>query len=237
MVDDDREFREEFRDLFDDYNIIEAGDGQKALDLLKKANEIDLVILDVRMPGLHGTDVLRKIKEKAPGLGIVILTGYSSEDIAIDALKGGADDYIQKPIDIASTQQVIQRLLKAKEIEETSASGDLAGKIERVKRFAQRNYHKRVCLKDAAELVCLSPKYLSRIFKENTGVEFSKYAAKIKTGQARRLLKETGDTISRISESLGYQNIESFTRVFKQNTGFTPTEYRNKAAPRKKIKL
>jgi CheY-like chemotaxis protein len=51
LVDDDNEFREEFKDLLEDYTVIEAANGQAALDILKAPNAVDLVILDVMMPG------------------------------------------------------------------------------------------------------------------------------------------------------------------------------------------
>ena len=106
LVDDDEDFRYEFRELFDDYNIVEAKNGLDALDLLKKPNEIDLVVLDVVMPGLRGTQVLKEIKSISPELGIIILTGHSSKDTAIAALKGKADDYIEKPLNIQKAKEI-----------------------------------------------------------------------------------------------------------------------------------
>lgn len=111
LVDDDREFRAEFRDCFDDYAVMEAHNGEEALAILKKPNEIDLVILDVMMPGARGTLVLREIKKLAPSLGIVILTGHSSKDVAVEALKGRADEYLEKPFDPGAARAVIERLL------------------------------------------------------------------------------------------------------------------------------
>ena len=111
LVDDDRDFRDEFKDCFDAYRIVEAGDGDEALRILKKPNDIDLVILDVKMPGIKGTEVLREIREIAPDLGIIILTAHSSEDVAIAALKGHADDYVEKPMNVDKTREIIEGLL------------------------------------------------------------------------------------------------------------------------------
>lgn len=228
LVDDDRDFRDEVRDYLEDYRIIEASNGEEALKLLRKPNEIDLVILDVMMPGLHGTEVLKEIKRIAPDLGIIILTGYSSEDVAIEALKGHADDYIEKPLNINKIKESIEDLLEATEKKSSIDTSSIRGKIERVRHFAERNYHKKVCLKDAAQAVCLSPKYLSRIFKENTGIEFSQYKLEIKIAKSKELLEKSGYNIDQISDIMGYQNIESFTRIFKKLTGYTPTEYRKR---------
>jgi DNA-binding NtrC family response regulator len=115
VVDDDVEFRQELRDFLEGYDTIEASSGQEVLRLLKRANEIGLVILDVMMPGANGIDVLREIKRNDPDLNIIILTGHSSKDVAIEALKGRADDYIEKPLDIDKIKEVIDKLLASRQ--------------------------------------------------------------------------------------------------------------------------
>ena len=228
LVDDDKEFREEFKDCLGEYDVSEAANGEEALKILKRPNEIDLVVLDVSMPGMSGTEVLRQIKEIAPDLGIVILTGHSSEEIAIEALKGRADDYIEKPIDVDETKGIIGRLLEAKKEESRIDAGDLNSKIERAKRFAERNCFKKIGLEDAAKAVSLSPKYLSRVFKETTGMRFSDYRLNVKIRRAKAFLKETAYNVNQISQKLGYANTESFLRIFKKMTGCTPKSFRKK---------
>ena len=106
LVDDDEAFRAELRDFLEGYDVVEASNGRQALALLQRANEISLVVLDVMMPGLNGIDVLREIKRADPNLGIIILTAYGSKDTVIDALKGRADDYIEKPLDMEVANSV-----------------------------------------------------------------------------------------------------------------------------------
>lgn len=234
LVDDDREFREEFAESLSDYEIIQADSGQEAMRLLSRANEIDLVIMDVFMPGLSGTEVLKQIRNNFPGLGIIILTGYSSKDVAIEALKGHADDYLEKPVDIEKARETIENILAAKRSPADSSSQGIKGKIEKVKKFVERNCFKKIYLEDAARAVCLSPKYLSRIFEEITGTRFTEYRLKVKITQAMVLLKKSGYNIDQIADKLGYKNTESFIRQFKKITRLTPTEYRK--ADRKKKK-
>jgi len=236
LVDDDHEFREEFKDAFYEYQVVEASNGEDALTLLKKPNEIDLVVLDVMMPGSRGTDILKQIKDISPGLGIIILTGHSSKDVAVEALKGRADDYIEKPIVIDKMKSSIDNLLEAKGKKGPIEATDMTGKIAKVKNFAERNWDKKVSLKDAAQAVYLSPKYLSRLFKESTGIEFSEYKLGIKIKRAKELLLSTGYNIDQIADKVGYQNIESFIRIFKKLTGSTPSAYRKKNNNPKKPK-
>lgn len=76
-----------------------ADSGEKALVILDEKN-IDVVILDVKMPGMDGIEVLRIIKERHPLVEVVMLTGHATLESAVEGLKTGAEDYIMKPCDI-----------------------------------------------------------------------------------------------------------------------------------------
>lgn len=235
LVDDDQDFREEFSDSFcDDYKVIAAGSGHKALELLEKPNEIDLIILDVNLPDGRGTQWLHQFKSKFPQLSIVIFTGFSSKDVAIEALKGKADDYLEKPLQIPQAKLVIDRLLDKHLNPVDIQDEDRRGKVERIKRFADRNVDKKITLNDAAQTVGLSPKYLSRIFKEQTGIDFSDYRLQRKIVKSKELLEKSGRTISQIAEEMGYQNLETFIRLFKRATRMTPAVYRARVRTKKK---
>jgi YesN/AraC family two-component response regulator len=229
VVDDDDEFREEFCDFLYDYNVVQASCGDEALDILSKPNEIDVVILDVVMPGISGTEVLKIIKARYPGLGVIILTGQGTKKTVIEALKGRADDYIEKPVDIPKTQEIIERLLAGRIRPDDAPPGGTDAKLHRVMRFLDRNYDRRVSLKDAAELVGLSPKYLSRLFKEKVGIGFNDYRLKVRMEKAVELLETTDYSVAEISYKLGYENPESFARLFSKVAGSTPSEYRAEA--------
>jgi two-component system, response regulator YesN len=233
LVDDDKEFRYEFTCFFEDYNFIEASNGDETLKILEKPNEIDLVILDVVIPGMKGTQVLKRIKEKYPDLSVIILTGYSTKDIAVDALKGKADDFIEKPVDVNKTRQSIENLLINKHLSKGSDDQGIKSKMEKITTFITRNSHKKIMLDDVAKFIFLSPKYLSRVFKEELGVGFKEYVLKVKMEDAKKILTNSEETINEISYKYGYKNTESFIKIFKKETGLTPTEYREKG----KIKI
>ncbi len=236
LVDDDSIFRSEFKECFQEYGIVEAANGEEALNILKKPNEIDVVILDVRMSGMNGIEVLNRIRKLNPQLRIVILTGYGSKDVAVEALRGQADDYIEKPLDIDATRQTIENFLGTKRGQLDTDAINMKGKVQRVKDFVRRNVLKKVTLKDAAGVVFLSPKYLSRIFKEHAGEGFNKYKLTLKIEEAKNLLAKTGYTVEQISDKLGYQNPESFIRQFKKIAKKTPTEFRSKVKRKKRKK-
>jgi YesN/AraC family two-component response regulator len=226
IVDDDDEMRTELSEVFDQYRVVEADSAEQALRVLAKPHEIDLVLLDEVMPGAHGTQVLRAIKAAAPGLPIIMLTGNASKDVAVEALKGHADDFIEKPPDIKRMQRIVASHLASRPGQTPVSEAGIGQKIEHVQRLLERNVDKKATLNDLAAAVCLSPKYLSRAFAQVTGQGFNDYRAQLKIVRARQLLETTDHTVAWISEHLGYQNPESFIRQFKKLAKATPSRYR-----------
>ncbi len=224
IVDDDPEFREEMRACLSHYQIIEAANGQQALDIIKRPNAVDLVILDVVMSGPSGTETLKQMRKIAPDLAVIILTGQGSKDMAIEALKGRADDFIEKPFNVERFLATVRRILDSKNQSMTAH----VNKMERVKMFIERNFDKKIGLQHVADEAHLSAKYLSRLFKENTGVGFNEYRLKIKVQKAADVLKNTQCTVEQLAVQLGYKNPESFIRMFEKFMGCTPTQYRLK---------
>jgi two-component system response regulator YesN len=220
IVDDDKDFLAEFREILEEeYDVLHATSGEEALTLMKKPNLIDLVVLDVRMPGIQGTEALKRIKEISPGVFIVILTGYSTKDVIVESLRSHADDFLEKPLKIDATLSTIRKLLSKKQ-------GDVQGIIEKIKYFIEKNYHKNISLNEASDAIHLSPKYISRLFKDNFGMGFNDYKLKLKMGKAKELLEKTDLTVNEVSYKVGYVNAESFVRMFKKIVKATPSQYR-----------
>ncbi len=228
IVDDDKEFREEFSESLDDYNVLQSAGGAEALSILKKANDVDVVILDYLMPGMRGTEVLKEIRQFNPSIGVIVLTGHSSKDTAIEFLKNRADDYLEKPCRMEKAREVIARVLAEKGVKGMSDDGSTAGKVERAKDYIRRNWDKPVRLKDVASDVFLSPKYFSRVFKEKAKTDLRKFRTHVKMEKAGELLIKTRLNINEIAHKLGYENTETFVRVFKKKTRVTPSDYRHK---------
>ena len=83
-----------------DLEVSTAFNGQEALDILEKSRSIEVVILDVKMPGMDGLETLKKIRKKYPLVEVVMLTGHATVESAIDGMKLGAFDYLMKPCDM-----------------------------------------------------------------------------------------------------------------------------------------
>ena len=101
LVDDEERYLQTTKKLIEKkgYEVITAQSGKEALDKLKLQN-VHVVILDVKMPGMDGNETLRAIKAAYPLVEVIMLTGHATVDSAIDGLKSGACDYLMKPADI-----------------------------------------------------------------------------------------------------------------------------------------
>ena len=83
-----------------DLKIVSAFTGREALDVLEKDRSIEVVILDVKMPGMDGIETLGEIKKKYPLVEVVMLTGHATVETGIEGMKLGAFDYLMKPCDM-----------------------------------------------------------------------------------------------------------------------------------------
>lgn len=101
VIDDERPIRTTLKDIleYEKFKVDEAEDGPTGLKLLDK-NDYDIVLCDIKMPKMDGMEVLEKITEKHPSSHVVMISGHGTVDTAVDALKKGAYDFIQKPLDL-----------------------------------------------------------------------------------------------------------------------------------------
>jgi len=98
-------------------NTATSANGFDALKILEE-HRIDVVILDVKMPGLDGVEVLRKIKRKYPLIEVIMLTGHASVESAVEGLKLGAFDYLTKPSSIEEIMAKVQNAFDKKRAKE-----------------------------------------------------------------------------------------------------------------------
>ncbi len=92
-------------------NVAAAYSGTDALEMLHKQTKVDVVILDVKMPGLDGIETLKEIKKEHPLVEVIMLTGHATVESAIEGMKLGAYDYLMKPCDI---DQLMTKVKEAK---------------------------------------------------------------------------------------------------------------------------
>jgi len=102
LVDDEEDFVEALtkRLVNRDMLVIWSLDGEDALEKLNTHRNVEVVILDVKMPGMDGIEVLKEIKSRLPLIEVIMLTGHATVEDAVEGMKLGAFDYLMKPCDI-----------------------------------------------------------------------------------------------------------------------------------------
>src|SRR3990170_6734461 len=117
VVDDDPGVRDAFRLILEDhYEVLDAPDGPQALEVLRAA-QVDLVLLDIRLPEMDGIEVLERIKAIDEGLEVVLVTAVKTVRTAVAAMKLGAFDYLTKPFEEDELLTVIGRALAKRSLE------------------------------------------------------------------------------------------------------------------------
>ena len=101
VIDDERSIRNTLKDIleYEKYSVELAEDGIKAFDKIKAAS-FDVVLCDIKMPGMDGIEVLEKLQEVTPDTPVVMISGHGNIDTAVESIKKGAFDYIEKPLDL-----------------------------------------------------------------------------------------------------------------------------------------
>ena len=119
LVDDEKEFLDTLleRMKMRQVNVQGVYNGPEALKLLEQ-KPIDVVVLDVRIPGMDGIETLREIKKLHPLIEVIMLTGHADMEIAIQGMEMGAFDYLLKPIEIDELLYKIQDAFQKKSIQE-----------------------------------------------------------------------------------------------------------------------
>ena len=141
ILDDEKQFTEELGGFFvgSNYEAFDANTAEEGKKILNN-NEIDILILDVRLPGVNGLDILKEVKIQYPGMEVIIISAHGDMDTVIKAMRLGAFDYLRKPfryidiqIAIERTQKYLQMQRRLKQMEEKNSliSKTLEKKIDR----------------------------------------------------------------------------------------------------------
>ena len=148
-IDDEENIRNGLADNFEleGYDVKQAASGEEGLKVIAEGG-IDLVITDLRMDGISGSEVVKKVTSEYPGIPIIVLTGHGSIDDATAALKAGAFDFLTKPLDLDHLNKIVKNALQGKILAEEnrqlqakllkSQNGDeMVGKSDSLNRVRQ----------------------------------------------------------------------------------------------------
>ena len=335
VVDDEYLSREGIKsiiqeELEEDVKVLEAANGLEARKIVDEQN-LDVILLDINIPGINGIDLCRYIKLKYTDIYIIVTTAYDDLETKNKLMNLNVNKYLEKPIrpqkivdslkkilnknnkiskpkynelyinklkkyisnnsykesteivkeyldvlymnkdekfivnDIYKFINGLEEICKNKNIYDDPNISNRISKIKKehynylkknellrefiklvnsifdsilikentsnnyvkdIKNYIERNINKNITLEDAASYVNLSPHYLSKIFKKETGVNFISYLTDRRIEIAKYMLEDESIPISNIAIELCYSKSNYFSKVFKKKVGLTPSEYR-----------
>ena len=117
VIDDEKNIRTGLQTALemDGYEVVLAADGAEGLDIALHS-DIDLVITDLRMPGVSGEEVLRRVTTETPGIPVIVLTGHGTVENAVEAMRSGAYDFLTKPLNLDRLSLLVKRALQSREL-------------------------------------------------------------------------------------------------------------------------
>ncbi|MHB8845356.1 MAG: helix-turn-helix transcriptional regulator [Nitrospirota bacterium] len=247
LVDDAALLDRYVESLSDAYRIVTAETGRVAIERVQRRGDIDLAVIEYRLPDMSGIDVMKEIKDIAPSVLVIIITAYGDEEVAVEAFRGGARDYLKKPFSISELSTKIDFYLALRQADKQRRKNILPGsaaqvkqgtppaavtlsqyhKIQQAVRFINDNYRTDICLDAAAREAGISPSHFSRTFKKVMGLSYQDYLNSRRITKARNLLRTSAQSITEIAVSVGFADQTGFGRIFKKLTGQTPSAYRS----------
>lgn len=217
----------------------EMTSGREALNYLKSEMP-DVMITDIRMREMDGLTLVEKVKQMYPELLVIILSGYGEFEYAQRAIEYGVLHYLLKPIERHELVSVLERArllldkrygvttpMLASDSASTESPGDARKIIRDVKEYVKLHIDGDLRLQTVASQVSLNATYLSQLFKNETGSNYSDYVSDARMERAKWLLTHTQLKIYDVARLSGHQSPKHFMLVFKQQIGLTAGEYRN----------
>lgn len=223
----------------------EAADGAEGLHKIKETHP-NIVIADIRMPGMSGLEMIQKAKECGERFYAIILSSYSEFDYARQAILLDVGEYLVKPIVDDELEEAIRRAKdkigasaqtgvdgteKTNAEQSNRALGFFTGSIqsdnfyvaETIKRI-QNAYRTKITIEDIAETLGVSVSYLSRKIKRETNMTFVDVLNGCRIAKAAELLGTGKYRMYEIAEMTGFTNYKYFCTVFKRYTGYAPSK-------------
>jgi len=241
LVDDNIDFCEFMADsLSDEYTVLVANNGQEALEILDR-NDINVVVSDVMMPIMSGTELCNRIKTNIywSHIPVILLTARAAEEYKIEGLELGADDYITKPFNFNLLKLRIRKFLEWTEkchlsfsqkmdvspsdITITPLDEKLIGKS--IKVVEEHMSDTEFSVEELGSAVGLSRSHLYKKLMYITGKGPAEFIRTIRLKRGRQLLEKSQLQIAEIAYEVGFNSPKRFTINFKHEFGVSPSEY------------
>lgn len=226
-----------------------AGSFAQALDALDyiQNHPVQIILTDIRMPLMTGLEMLARLHESVKttagnafslSVKTIFLSGYDDFKYAQEALKLGAVDYLLKPADVSEIESSLARAKQMWMAEQhhklpLPTVGDdeenpVSYLVKKSLQLMREKYAEDLQISQIADEVFVTPNYLSRLFRQETGLSYSDQLSKIRFEKACELLSTSLLKIYQIGQAVGLTNPRYFSEWFQKQSGMTPGEYRNR---------
>lgn len=223
--------------------VIKVPPGQAVCSVLRQ--EIDLILLDCGYDIAMGIKLLGDLKNRFPSVPVLFVSEQSSEEIVLEVFRKGARDFFKKPLPVFQLQQRITELLRlkrqAKERRQHLSLEDYEeaslGQLCNIREGLSPGIMKAVCLienqftqdlslDNLASLANMSKHHFARRFSQEINMTPIRYLRFVRVTRAKDLLKRNKMSVFQTAHRVGYKDISSFNRNFKEFVGCTPLQYR-----------
>ena len=227
VVDDDDLFLKYCSQLLDEeaFAIDIAEDGLKALAKVRQ-NDYEVILLDVSMPHMNGITCLKQLREGGCDAVVIMVTGGGDVPTAVEAMKLGAADYIEKPFSPGGLLARIDEALTQRRQAQEDTSGLSR---EPVVAYIQQHATQVNSRRDVADAMGLSLDQVSARIQVATGQSFRQLLHTCRLKTAIQLLETTEMDIARIALDTGFATVQHFSRVFSNIAGVSPRKYRQQS--------
>ena len=239
IIDDNQELRDYIADYLSDYyKVYKAENGEEGLQLCRQVNPI-ICIADVMMPVMDGFEFCKALKndERISHIPVVILTALSDNANQIKGYKLGADGYLTKPFDPSLLKTRIENIVKARADLKEKFSGDVDSNVDLLTHSpVDEEFMRRLTavieenISDTnlgGKLICselgTSSSTLYRRVKELTDLSPNEFIRTVRLKKAFQLLKQKRNNVSEVSDMVGFNDPYYFSRCFKKQFGYPPS--------------
>jgi len=212
--------------------IREARDGVEALRLTRQFRP-DIVVTDVRMPRLNGIELAAEIRKLLPAVKLIFISGYSDKEYLRSAIRLGAVDYVEKPINLEEFTQAIRQAAgqtAAAVPEEIAPNGQPVNrKVALALRLIEEQYmDPGLNVTALADQVRLTQPYLSVLFKKTMGRSVSEYLLALRIEKSKLLLAQENIRVGEVANRVGYNDANAYAKAFKRIMGLSPAKFRQR---------
>ena len=250
MVDDSPDMCRFVHDYFrGEYTVITASNGEVALERLEENDNVDLVVSDVNMPKMDGLELCKRIKTdlRWSHIPVILLTGRRGDQVEVEGLRLGADDYITKPFNVEMLRLRVKKFIEKRESRQRQfrEKMDVAPSEITItsvdEQFIQRAI--KICQDHMSDTefsvevlgqeLSLSRTYLYKKLINITGKGPAEFIRTIRLKRGKQYLDQTTMPIADVALEIGYGNPKRFTENFKAEYGMSPSEYSRKVRAEK----